>query len=427
MQIEAQVSNVAYGGSGIARVDGKVYFVPDVVPGDSIVAEVITDNGRYADAKLLQITEPSPLRQASPCPYSSRCGGCQWQGIPYSEQLKWKQGFVAQALKRIGRLADDTPPRIIASPSPLGYRSRILVRLYVSASGVISLGYFARGTHELIEVTACAIAGPRINKVLELIRAMHGQGFEGLKVRLEIQELLSQTNEVLITVYPGDGPSPEVEGLAARLAALPGVAWAGTVFALRTAPMFCYESDLEREYYTLPGQFQQVNAALNRILRQNIYNIVSGKGASRVLDVHCGAGNLSLALANGHRYVEGIESNPRAIAAARHALQANQLSQAVYLTGDAEAHLWKCARGGEKFDLVILDPPRQGMYPGMIPLRKIAPATIIYVSCDPTTLARDLAALCKGGFYEIEDLYCLDFFPNTFHVETVAVLSRGHT
>jgi 23S rRNA (uracil1939-C5)-methyltransferase len=416
---------MAYGAKGLARHDGKVYFIADAVVGDVIEGQIIEDHGRYADVSVSRMIEASPLRGPAICSYAGDCGGCQWMGIAYSEQLGWKQGFVVSALSRIGKLPDGFTVEMIGSPAVEGYRNRILIRLHHKADGSLNVGYFRRQSRELVPITACAIAAPAINNLIHKIRALSLSHLGAFTVRIEIQEIPSSgRGELLATIYPGDGSRDDIKRFADLVSGLPGVHWAGLVFDLRHAPKVHFETDLARDFSTKPGQFQQVNLPLNHTLRRLVSDYVEAARPRRILDVFCGSGNLSLPLADGDRYVEGVEANGDAIAVAKHNASANQLKNVVYLAGDAEKHLWKVSRGGEQFDLVILDPPRQGFHKGVVPLKNLGPQSIIYVSCDPTTLARDLAYLCRGDDYAVKRVVALDFFPNTYHVETVVFLEK---
>ena len=416
---------MAYGAKGVARHEGKVYFIADAVVGDQVEVEVVSDSGRYADAVVRRLIKPSDLRGHSACKYATDCGGCQWLGIAYAEQLEWKRSFVVSALTRIGKLDPSLPVSITAAPSTLHYRNRILVRLHLKERGELKLGYFRRQSRDLVPIDACAIAAPAINHVLSALQTMPVEGLSPFTVRLELQEIpATGQGRVVVTVYPGDGDRKAISDFTARLGRLADVHWAGLVFDLKHAPEILFEEDLGRSFHTRPGQFQQVNLALNHALRRLVLEHVERLGASRILDVFCGSGNLSIPLANGARYVEGVEANRDAIHIAKYNAEANGLSGVLYLAGDAEKHLWKVSRGGEVFDLVILDPPRQGFHKGVVPLKKLSPKHIIYVSCDPTTLARDLAYLCRNDHYKVSRVEAFDFFPNTYHVETVAFLDR---
>lgn len=429
------IEGMAYGGKGIARLElpgsepgagggGKVFFVKDAIEGDIVEARVTSDEGRYGEAEITALLQPSPHRGPAPCPVAGTCGGCQWQGVTYERQLAWKRSFIESALRRIGGMTEDFAGlEVLPSPAQLHYRNRILVRAHLNTDrdGGLQLGYFQRGSRVLVPISACAIAAPVLNTCLERLGAEDWSSWAPLTARLELQEI-PQTQEVVITVYPAEGQRADHAAFAARLGQLPGVAWAGLVFDLRNAPPVVFDRQFGRDFSTRPGQFQQVNLALNHVLRGLVRDYAEAVGARRLLDVFCGSGNLSLPLADGQRYVEGVEANQMAIAMAKH--NAAGIANVTYLVGDAEKHLWKCSRAGERFDLVILDPPRQGLYKGMVPLKNLAPDHILYVSCDPTTLARDLGYLLRKKTYELVQVKGLDFFPHTYHVETVAILRR---
>lgn len=431
-----EVTAVAFGGKGIGRVDGKVFFVADAVPGDVVDIEVTGDSGRYADAKITRFATPSGLRGKSPCAYSERCGGCQWHGIPYEQQLAWKRQFVETALGRIGKVEASVPVAISGSPETLEYRNRIFVRGVFASDGGITFGYFRRGSRDLVPIDRCAIAATTINRVLANLGSAKFSRPPALRTptpyRMELQEIPPQPDasgqtggdpQVVITVYP---PSPDCRDLDAFVEGLrqtEGVFWAGLIKDLKTAPLVAFDEDRQRIYHTRPGQFQQVNVRHNRTVRSLVHELVEVYNPTRILDLFCGSGNLSLGLCRSDRYVEGIEFSEAAIATARENVRINKVTNALYLSGSSEKHLWKCAKKGERFDVVIADPPREGMFKDLIPLQKIGARAIIYVSCDPATLARDLGALIRGG-YQLKSVRAFDFFPNTWHVETVAVLEQ---
>ena len=176
---DVEVTAVAFGGKGIARVEGKVFFVADAVPGDVVDIEVTGDSGRYADAKITKFGKPSLLRGKSPCAFSERCGGCQWHGIPYEQQLAWKRQFVETALGRIGKVEASVPVAISGSPETLEYRNRIFLRGVFASDGGVTFGYFRRGSRDLVPVDRCAIAATTINQVLARIGSRLQSLFRG--------------------------------------------------------------------------------------------------------------------------------------------------------------------------------------------------------------------------------------------------------
>ncbi len=420
--VELTVEGMAFGGKGVARREGKVYFVMDTVPGDEILALVTKDEARYAEAELVELKKASPLRGPSQCSVAHECGGCQWMGVPYASQLEWKRSFVQSALSRIGKLKEGVTVAMRPAPDLYAYRNRILLRFHWDPAIGQRAGYFKRRTRELVPITHCPIAAPVVNRVVAAIDSLDLSAVPAFKARIEIQEI--PAGQVACVVFPAEGLDKGSKLLVERLRALPEVSWAGLVFDLREAPILAFDSQLGVDFKTRPGQFQQINMAMNRVLRELVHERVVARDPQRILDVCCGSGNLSLPLADGKRYVEGVEMNKQAIDVAKDTAAAQGRQNTLYIAGDAERHLWKCDRAGEKFDLVILDPPRTGMFKGMVPLRNIGPQHILYVSCDPTTLARDLGYLTRNDTYEVDEVIAFDFFPNTYHVETLAVLRK---
>ena len=431
--LDLSIDTVAFGGSGIGRIDNKVYFVPDAVPGDLVKVKVVEEKKKYCTANIVSFIKKSPLRAPSPCPYSHECGGCQWIEIDYQKQLEWKKNFVVSSLSRIGKVPADSSFPIIGSEDQFFYRNKILVRTRIikeDGSNKMIVGFFKKGSRDFIQIKNCKIAAPSINLFLEQVSSINfPDSFLDHCFKLEIQELYESYKEgrarVILTIYP-----PEQEKLDLYREMIPILKTLDIVedcvLITDTKNRFLLEKDTVAEkeisFFTSSSQFQQVNINLNKKLRKLIYERVPSD-SKRVLDVFCGSGNLSLGLNN--EYVEGVEINPLAIETANYNVEYNSLKNRVYLAGKSEAHLWKCVKKGEFFDTIIADPPREGMYKEIIPLSLLNASTIIYVSCSPPTLARDIATLYKKG-YCIKDILCLDFFPNTFHVETVCVLSKLH-
>jgi len=419
------IVSVAFGGKGIARCDGKVWFVADAIEGDRVIMKPIAENKRYGDAVIEKIVTPSPFRSPPLCPVAHPCGGCQWMGVDYTKQCEWKKNFLSSAIQRIGKINGEQAITFLPSPNLYEYRNRILVRVEVQDDGSVRTGYFAKGSKTLVPTGHCLIAAAPVNQTLASIHQLKFPANMANTFKIEIQELPFNDPQVAITVYPDrEAPVPH-QTLVETLRQLPDIFWIGLVWETREAPEFLYDEQFQIKFYSRPGQFQQVNRPHNQTLRQLVRDLVMEVNPSRILDIFCGSGNLSLGLSDGHRYVEGIEFNPEAIAMAKENVSRNGLKGTCYLSGDTEKHLWKIYRKGEKFDLVIADPPRQGMYESLIPLKNMAPNDIIYVSCDPTTLARDLASLCRNDLYHIEKIYAFDFFPNTYHIETLVKLKKS--
>lgn len=426
--IDLTITSTAFGGKGVARHDGKVYFVEDAIEGDMVRAQVTEDTDRYANAKIAEILTPSPWRGKSPCRFSQDCGGCQWQGVPYDQQQIWKKSFVTNAIQRIGKLGDETPCEMLGSPRSQEYRNRIMVRARIQPSGKIVVGYFKRASRDFVEIDRCQIAAPRLNAFISRISELEVSVKPQTEVRFrfemqDIPGLLDDAPHLLLSVYDPDQGSLSGADIARELTKAGGVLWAGSIKDIHKAEFVCFEHDLGIDFHTAAGLFQQVNIPHNHTARRLVLETVRRLEPKNVLDIFCGSGNLSLAIAKDGIPVKGVEFSKRAIDCAKYNCEKNHIKNAEYFSGDTEKFLWRASKGNESYDLVIADPPREGMYKALIPLKNLAPKYIIYVSCDPTTLARDLGSLCKKD-YRIIDLKALDFFPNTYHVESFVVVER---
>lgn len=424
---------MAFGGKGVARHDGKVYFVEDAIEGDLAVVEVTSETDRYNEARVIGLKEPSPHRGPSPCDVSHICGGCQWQGVPYSQQMIWKKQFVANALRRIGKLGETIEIETLPSPVENGYRNRIFVRARVLTDGSLKVGYFKRGSREFVSISRCAIACDRVNRFIESLRSLsfvddlRERKIESeVKFRFEIQDLPSKSDHephIFLSVYDPDDQNFPLDVILSKFRSIPAVAWVGGPKDLHNAPFEPFETDLGVTFHTAAGMFQQINIPHNHTVRRLVRETVDQLKPKRILDLFCGSGNLSLPLADGERFIDGVEFSKRAIDAAKFNVESGKISNAHYYAGDTEKFLWRAAKQGIQYDLVIADPPREGMYKSLIPLMKLKAKHIIYVSCDPTTLSRDLGSLCKGD-YKVLRFAALDFFPNTYHIESFVLLER---
>jgi 23S rRNA (uracil1939-C5)-methyltransferase len=432
--IELTIDSMAYGGKGVARRDGKVYFVDDAIEGDTAMVNVTSESERYNEARVMQLVKPSALRGSSPCVVSNVCGGCQWQGVAYDQQMAWKKQFVENALRRIGKIGELIQVETMPSPKTNGYRNRILVRARIIPDGRLVVGYFRRGSREFVAIDRCEIAEERINRFMDNLKKISFAetllklGIKSeVRFRFEIQDLPSRTDNeahLLISVYDTDEIKFPINLIVDQFTSLSEVFWAGSVRDLSAAPITAFETDLGVTFHTSAGLFQQINIPHNHRIRRLVKDTVDELDPKRILDIFCGSGNLSLPLANGKRHIDGVEYSRKAIETAHHNIRLGHIQGADYYAGDTEKFLWRAAKNGVIYDMIIADPPREGMYKSLVPLMKLKPKHILYISCDPTTLSRDLGSLCKHGF-TVKRLVALDFFPNTYHIETFVVLGRA--
>ncbi|MEO7319252.1 MAG: TRAM domain-containing protein [Chthoniobacteraceae bacterium] len=347
--LQLTISDIAFGGKGVARHDGKVFFVPFVAPGDVVTVRVVKQKKKITEAELVSVDQPSPDRVEPPCPYFGSCGGCSYQHLAYERQLDIKGRQVEQTLRRVGKLAEVPMRPTIAAPEPYEYRNRIRVHV---AGGVA--GFFAHDAHTIIDIERCAIASPEVNTALHRLR------------RAAVRE--------------GD-------------------------YSLRASGGGPY--------------FEQTNAAVTRELLALLASQVR-RGQSLLVDAYCGAGIFAKRLAPLFETVIGIEENANAVE--RAARDASPYER--YVAGDVATLLSDILSVHDAArTTVILDPPAVGVVARVADILLGAqPSEILYVSCNPATLARDLALLASA--YALSSVTPLDMFPQTAEIEVVAHLVR---
>jgi 23S rRNA (uracil1939-C5)-methyltransferase len=414
-----QIEKLVPGGSGFLRLsNGQGAFVSGALPGERIHVQQAEDHGGYLRATRWSLLEPSPDRVTPVCPVQSRCGGCDWMTLDYPAQLSAKVGILRDALTRTGRFESLPELAFVASDSPLAYRSRI--RLHIVGG---RLGFFAHGSRELVEIPGCVVAQGELDSALRALRELlkpHAAELAGLS-ELELRVAPGE-QRLSLRLIPESRP---VDVSSRLLAAL------GSHFQVSIAEQATNAALDQR--FPLPGgvelrapaaAFTQVNWSVNQRLVQAVLDGVSERAVLAFCDLYCGAGNFSLPLfARGLRGV-GIEASKLAIAAAERAANEQQLRSARFVAADVRTALAQLPQG-ERFDLVILDPPRTGAREILPELIRRAPPYIAYCACDPVTLARDLRVLCDAG-YVLEQVKGFDMFPQTHHFETLVWLRSSN-
>ena len=421
-EVEIVIDALAYGPYGIGRLDGKAVMIPDTAPGDKLVARLVESKERYAIGEVLRIVEASPLRQTPPCSYVGRCGGCSWQHLRYQAQLEAKQQSVADALRRIGKLSDFELKPIIAAHDPIHYRRRI--RLQAGAAS--GLGFFAAGSHSVVEIDSCLIADGRLNTALAALRLWRGE----LNSAMEYLELVAgdEANELVVVAQPAESFQPSDESACERLirannviSGLIVLARAGRKLYGRTLITVKLQDDLTLQVDA--DVFTQVTAEGNRQMIEELLAAGDFHRQDRVLELYCGAGNFTLPLAKRVAEVTAVEGHRAAIASGELNAQRYQMENIRWQCADVPQALARLKRPRQSYNKIVLDPPRTGAKGIDADLAALGAAMILYVSCNPATLARDLAAFAKHG-YKLRSVQPMDFFPHTFHVESLAVMMR---
>jgi 23S rRNA (uracil1939-C5)-methyltransferase len=429
------IEKMVFGGAGFGRLGGKACFVPYTAPGDEVAIRVVRDKRSYLEGEAVGLVTASPRRTQPRCPLFGNCGGCTWQQLSYAEQLSQKEEIFAEFLRRAGQLGRERIAPIVAAPEHYGYRSRVQFKVR-SVAGELHLGFYRSGSHFVVDIPGCcAIACPAINGLLGELRAALVLFPEKDRIP-QIDVATGENGTAILTFhYIGDKPEACRSFLRKTATLLPST---DGIF-LQTGRKMTLEkvSGVERLEYLIPadflpglaetvlsfrgGGFSQVNYQQNLALISLVHRLVGFAGTERVLDLFCGNGNFTIPLARYAAEVFGIESYGPSLEDAVENARSNGIANVVFACGDATEGVRRLAAAGEQFDVVILDPPRTGAPEVARHIHALKPRTIIYVSCDPATLARDIGTLQKTG-YEVVESCPVDMFPQTYHIESVTLL-----
>lgn len=361
------IHDIAFGGEGVARLNDFVIFVPFVGVGEEVEVEITEVKKRFARAKLLRVVRPSPHRVEPLCPYFGDCGGCQYQHISYPQQLEIKHKQIVDLFQRIGGFSGELIASVVPCPQPYGYRNRVMIRSqWDKFKQGLNIGFIRADNRLVIDVEECKISEPAINEQIRHVRA-HPPPKGGIKVTLRI---------------PPEG-------------------W-------EVPP----HSFFQNNFFLLPKLVETVR---DRIAQSSIRFLV---------DAYCGVGFFSIELADLVEWFVGVELDAPAVKAARKNAASRNRTNGEFIMGATEDFLPNIlARFRAEQTAILLDPPRTGCPAASLELlRRTRPRQLIYVSCHPATLARDLNVLCAGGVFELTRVIPLDMFPQTQHVECVADL-----
>jgi 23S rRNA (uracil1939-C5)-methyltransferase len=406
--IELKIDSMAHGGEGIGRYEGRAVFVPYTIPGETIQAEITDDHGRYARARVLKVLSPSPVRVQPQCPYfgPDKCGGCQWQHIAYDVQARIKGLVVRDQLQRVGKFED--PPILEPIPDSQGWEYRNHALLRTTSEGL--LGFLSPESHDVYPVDQCLIIHPLLNDLLQSLDVAY-LDLEWLEMRVG-----TATGDMMLLLQTIDEEPPSLQ-----------VDFPISIVQLchddAIAPLvgldYITEKLREKVFRISATSFYQVNSAQARHLVDLVLEAADLQGNETILDAYCGVGLFTAFLAEKAHHVTGIEINPPAVADAQYNL-AGADNVDIY-EGSVEALLPDL---NTEFDIVVVDPPRAGLERYAVDaLGNGSAQRIIYVSCDPATLARDARRLTQHG-YHLEWVQPVDMFPQTYHIENVALLLR---
>lgn len=470
MRVQLRVASMAPGGEGVSKDLGVPIFINRVAPGDLVTAELFDVRKNFARAKVVNIDRPSPQRREPPCKIFKVCGGCQWQHIGYEHQLADKQDIVKQAIKHIGKLDPDVVLPTIGADNPLFYRNK--VQFPVSnpqGSSRILAGYYREGTHELVNIKHCPVQPEPLDRMLAAVkealeqhrlRAYDESTHRGL-VRHIAARFSTARQEVLVTLVINAQPEgtdwveklrPLAGDVMAQVGEIKGVCVnynphrGNRIMGDTTRLVAGADYVLEELHSRLEDAPQNVKGGLQfRLSSQSFFQVNSGQAgklldvvlnavrdsaarrqrAPQVVDAYAGVGTIAQWLSSSCDQIVAIEEVEPAVSDGRANAMLNGLSNIEFRLGRVEDVLPTLQTEGFATDIIVLDPPRKGVSPEVLAtVMAISPPQIVYVSCNPTTLARDLRILSDGG-YVVKSIQPVDMFPQTFHVESVTVLVKG--
>lgn len=432
-----KIESLAYRGEGIGHIENKVIFVPFTAPGDQVQVKISENKRNYLRGSLEHFVSRSPDRIVPLCDYFGTCGGCHWQHLNYEHQLEAKEKILRETMTRIGKVKPDHYELLTAipSPKPFGYRSRIRLQCFTQRK--ISIGFFRSHSNDVIPVERCELVSCFVNSLLKkLTEFLNSLDFfpHFSEVEIFANPVMEEATLSFKNSSPMDDEKTKdfLKALKVSIPKVYGVSIenvqdeetkiehfgnCGLPFEFSFTPSGGGEPVTIKER-TRIHTFRQVNIEQNQNLRQLIYEWAEPDQEKVVVDLFCGSGNLGLPLAGTVRQIIGLENNPLAVEDAQENARLNGFENCMFRATNVFSDLDEL-KDLERVDLVILDPPRKGAKECIGKIAALKPAKILYVSCNPTTLARD-ASLFAYSRYRLQRVQLLDMFPQTYHIECLA-------
>ena len=456
--VTVEITDIGVSGEGIGHVDGYTLFIKDAVIGDMVEAKVMKAKKNYGYARLMKVITPSEYRVEPKCAFARRCGGCQIQEMSYDRQLVFKDQKIRGNLERIGGFTKDqidtVMQPVVGMEHPFGYRNKAQFPFGTDKEGNPITGFYAGRTHDIIANTDCALGVEQNKEILEIIlqymrenkiKSYDEKTGKGL-IRHALIRYGFKTKEIMVCLVVNGKKLPKAERLIEKLIQIEGMTSVtispnirrdnvimGDSYEILWGQGYITDYIGNVKYQISPLSFYQVNPVQTEKLYGLALEYADLKGDETVWDLYCGIGTISLFLAQKAKQVYGVEIVPQAIDDAKENAKINAIDNAEFFVGKAEEVLpeyyaeYEREHNGEtaRADVIVVDPPRKGCDETLLEtIVKMQPEKVVYVSCDSATLARDLKYLCANG-YEITVCRGVDQFPQSVHVETVVLLSKG--
>lgn len=445
--VEAAIESMAYTGRGVARLDDRVIFVAGGIPGDRVTARVVKKKRRFLEAVVVDIIEPSPDRIQAPCRHFDQCGGCSFQNVPYEKQLEYKQDFVRDALERIGGI--DNPPisNIIPCDIQFNYRNKMEFSFLPMDSEPARLGLHVRNRwSEVFNIEECLLQSDISNRIVSKMRelvadlnipAYHISEHHGF-IRFLVIRDNKTTGKILLNIVTNKGDFPDqqrvVESLTSEfpqvvaiyrtINSTPANVASGESEELLWSSEDFFETITGFTFKVTPTTFLQTNSLQTRLLYEHVRKMADFSQDHDVLDLYCGCGTISHFISNDVRSILGVEISEDAVMMANENARVNGIANCTFVASDSARYLTELKRQERSFDRIIVDPPRAGIGNKVVRrLARLDPPIVIYVSCNPSTLARDIDQFVHYG-YRLVETVPVDMFPHTYHVESVNRLEK---
>ncbi len=440
------IDDISTSGEGIGKIKGYTLFLKGALPGDEILVKVLKTTKKYGFGKLIKILKPSSSRVEPICPIAGRCGGCQLLHYKYDSQLEYKRNKVKNALERIGGITDVEVKETIGMEEPYYYRNKVQYPVGLDKDKKVQIGFYAIRSHTIVESKTCYIQNKFNDSIIQKIKEYidesrlsiySEQAHQGL-LRHIVTRIGYYTKEIMVCLVVNGESIPNESLLVEKLRTIPHMKSillntnkkkSNVILGEDIKCLWGKETitddigDIKYKISLL--SFYQVNPIQTKKLYDKVLEYVNPRGNETIWDIYCGIGTIGLYLARHVKQIYGIEIIPQAIEDAKENARINHIKNAEFYVGKAEEILpKKHEKENIKADIIIIDPPRKGCDQALLEtLIQIKAKKIIYVSCDPATLARDLKILTNGG-YAIVVIQPLDMFAHSVHVETVALMSR---